>query len=773
MRAQAVIATVEIRAMNKSATSLLVFRQSNHPPFRLENHTMHPLQFGQSLSILGQEESECDSLLLQYQNADFAWDEPELRRRALIVKTSGASAVIEDMILGRFLLDKIAPGTAIKLDTDKFAAEIVADGPTRVLRISDASMPRVSSFRRDEFDYFQRVAEAARPLTFSIVARIAHGIGISVVDFSPKELLYARLDDIFVEKKMDTRKDDVSFSVGSIKLNNQLWVTPYPVLLKMGRHYDSKLSTVRRKNRRHDAISISWRSSLNTHGGYGNVTLLDKIEISSEPVLVNVDGEMAGSLYRMAKHVAGIRSDGNFAPSSPSRDEELKELLAINAGNDVPDEKSASPKEQSQLQEDPFNDPIATAAAASKLSSNPMYTPSTPRRGHFSSKQGKKRATRPVSKAQHKIYIERLRISTARADLSWSGPLPGLVSSLLFKALTFERLPVRLRPFSSSHVYGNLHDHLQMLRSHYLSFWRVSDLLIGLSSNPTFLFRAIIYTFRETCAAVLDSFASVLKDASSMITNLTSHEADLQATFFDDDLTESISKEPIVLHKAVLPFANGAVLALGNLSDAITWISSHLKYGTRSGSSLSSRGFARSRNPRLFAHLDGKDLLVEYVEGENAGKALLSRVRMGLHLGEGYWLHAEGARQHRPYSKLRTELDSDPFIFMITSERVLLLTGKLDRDFCSVAWESYFANIVNVTLVSADELSTFAYDEIVIWHLCDPDFSEGNDIDDTNTVVKRVVSGIDVLHKKSIFVPRLLGKQLLSKMHSVDHRLSN
>jgi hypothetical protein len=318
MKGHSLLITVELRAPKQSATSLLVFRQTNYPPFRLENHTMHPLRFGQALSVLGQEENECDSMLLQYQNADFAWDEPDVRRRTLIVTASSSNGIIEGMVLGRFPLDKIAPGTAIKLDNDIFTAEIVADGPTRVLRISDASMPRVSSFRQDELDYFKLVPEVSNTLTVSFIAKITHGIGISVVDFSPKELLYIRLDDIHVEKKSDTKKDNVTFSVGCIKFNNQLWVTPYPVLLKMGRHYDAMASNARRRNRRHDAISVSWRSSLNTHGGYGNVTLLDNVDVSSEPVFVNVDGELAIALYRMARHVVEIRSHGKKSPTSLS-----------------------------------------------------------------------------------------------------------------------------------------------------------------------------------------------------------------------------------------------------------------------------------------------------------------------------------------------------------------------------------------------------------------------------------------------------------------------
>jgi hypothetical protein len=205
----------------------------------------------------------------------------------------------------------------------------------------------------------------------------------------------------------------------------------------------------------------------------------------------------------------------------------------------------------------------------------------------------------------------------------------------------------------------------------------------------------------------------------------------------------------------------------------MTWFSSQLKFGNRGGGAQRTGGLVRSRNPRLFAHLDGKDLLVEYVEGENAGKALLSRVRMGLHLGEGYFFHAEGAREQRINAKSRIDLDPSPLILMITSERVLLLTGRLDRNFCSVAWEAYFMNIVHVVIVPADELSTFTYDEIIIWHLSDPEFSEGNEVDSTIAYAKNLVAGIDVLHKKSIFVPRLLGKQVLAKMHTVDNRLGH
>jgi hypothetical protein len=86
MKGEAVIVTVEVQAEKNSSTYSLVFRQSTNPPFRLENQTMHPVYFGQSAITRSSQEADTDTMLLPYQSADFAWDEPELRRRAMLIK---------------------------------------------------------------------------------------------------------------------------------------------------------------------------------------------------------------------------------------------------------------------------------------------------------------------------------------------------------------------------------------------------------------------------------------------------------------------------------------------------------------------------------------------------------------------------------------------------------------------------------------------------------------------------------------------------------------
>ncbi len=771
MKGQTVIVTVEL-IEKKSSTNMIILRQSSHPPFRLENHTMFPLHFGQSSARMGSEDTEIDAMLLPYQSTDFAWDEPELRRRVLLVKTTDCPPLPQGCTLGRFQLDKLAPGTILSLESALFAGEIVADGPTRVMRITDASMPSLSSTRHDGLNDFQHRPYEKTRITMSLSVKLLHGIGISIVDWSPQELLYVRLEDIQVERKFDGKFDDVNMSAGNVKLNNQLWVTPYPVLLKMGRRVDP-LHPIRRKNRRHDALNLSWKRSLNTYGGYGNVTLLERVEVSSEPIFVNVDGQVADLLFRMGQQVSRIwRGEKQFF-SSVSRDEDLQKLLYLTGT--VSEEADTARRGFSPYHQSSDGDLMTTAAVASKLKAQPLpfvtihtNSPRTPR-----SVGARKEAPPELGKPQHKYYIEKLRISATKADLSWSGPLPGLMSSLLLRALTFERLPVRLRPYSISHSYGNARDHMQSVKSHYLSFWRVFDLLIGLSSNPTFLFRGVVYTSRETCATILDSWAADGRKIAKSLSKFYRKRKETFPLIYDNGQRRELVSSFHFGWALLSPFAKGASSIFDASSSLASFVASMLKYGAPGSKRLAARGLVRSRNPRLFAHMDGRDLLVEYVEGENAGKALLSRVRMGMHLGEGYIYHSEGARVVKAKPRSLMDLDSSPLIVMITSERTLLLNGKLDWDFCSVVWEATFTNIVHLELVLGNEMSVTGYhDEVVIWYLSDTSISENTSDDKATIYAKAIVAGVDVLHNISVCVPHGAGAQLAIKMSRMDKRLA-
>ena len=195
-------------------------------------------------------------------------------------------------------------------------------------------------------------------------------------------------------------------------------------------------------------------------------------------------------------------------------------------------------------------------------------------------------------------------------------------------------------------------------------------------------------------------------------------------------------------------------------------VSSMLRY-SRNSQTDSALG-VRVRTPRLFANSFGRDLLVEYIDGENAGKAILSRIRTGLHLGEGYVYHVEEAHLKTSKAASQADLASASLIIMVTSARILLLSGDRDETFCTVLWETCFESLISVEV---DEFENAYFDELKLWHLVDAEHATGN-VDDRLTQYKGIYGGngdfgLDILICKSVFVPQRLSKTLQEKIIKV------
>jgi hypothetical protein len=169
--------------------------------------------------------------------------------------------------------------------------------------------------------------------------------------------------------------------------------------------------------------------------------------------------------------------------------------------------------------------------------------------------------------------------------------------------------------------------------------------------------------------------------------------------------------------------------------------------------------------------VDGKDLLVEYVEGENAGKALLSRVRMGAHLGEGYIYHIEGThlRKESRRKPMPDESDSTVLIFMMTFERILLLNGQLNAKFCEVVWEASFENLIHVE--TSDETKDESYGLVLLWFLAYTGIPIRNRDERHANAILGDASGLNTLDCKYIYVPKAIIKVLLFKIASVNPSL--
>ena len=312
-----------------------------------------------------------------------------------------------------------------------------------------------------------------------------------------------------------------------------------------------------------------------------------------------------------------------------------------------------------------------------------------------------------TSTSNRKMYIEKTRISAIETNISWTGKLPlsGVLPSFLTPALTFEGLPLVLRPFTSSHTYGTPKELIRHSMGHYISVYRVIDVLVGIALKPTFMVRAYAYTWQQFIATGFDAVSRVSSGAGDVCAYLTPGRSvvDPFAAVWGDDMEsqalEEVKRSGIVfgLYSTIGSFTSALESTFRGIASLNSEISESLCYD--GASRLSEEANAgRTRPPRLFAHEEGKDLLVDYVDGENAGRALLSRVRMGAYLGEGYMFHGEGATfiEGGDLNQLK-DAASQPMIYLMTSQRLLLLKGgSANLNFCTDIWGVSFERTVQI-----------------------------------------------------------------------------
>jgi hypothetical protein len=732
LKGYTMIASVEIHPGETSGTCVIVFRRAMNAPYRIENHTMFPIMYFQrnpfSQPALARSHSardQQDSVILPYHSASFAWDEPEDMWRSVGIQLADFGLLPSDMnqdYLGSFDLDRLSPGSEVQLaGGNGMVGKIIAEGPTRILRITGVTTADTSS---QLYPTKSRAQQADLPLIPSISAqiRLKYGVGLSVVDWTPQELLYIHLHDISVETHVDKGKETTSFSIGYAAINNQLWVTPYPVALSVGSR------VVRRRHRKYNALGCSWTRSVSHDDTFDGLTLLGKVEVVSEPIDVRIDGRLAILIVEMIQQSkALIRTGRSTKPNLAD---------GTSGGGSFKSDFLSPARAQLDLANELYSglDFMATTTIAAKLRHN--YRP-IPRPGNRKGKQSKGSPAPSFLKSKHKFYIERIKLSVTSAELSWHGFLP--VASLIRPALFFEGFPIFMRPYTASHVYGSVGDLLKDVLSHYVSVRRLVDVGIGA------LLRKPLFLPRELLTYMLSSAASTLQVAERFLAGIA--HASLDST-----------TKGSIYTRIIFPFAtfNAAFLRTGvNILQAG---SSIVRYGSVTPRPTGTQ--LRSRNPRFFAHVDGNDLLVEYVEGENAGKALLSRVRMGAHLIEGYSFHVDEVYESRLVGGT-LEMDGKPLILMATHDRLMLLRGQLDDNFCNVVWETTFNDIAHVEYARMPDLS---HNLFTIWYA--RDYQRGHD--DSEDMVPRSVarrtSGLGMLLPMNIFVSRENTRHLLENL---------
>ncbi|GLD93570.1 hypothetical protein PINS_up002162 [Pythium insidiosum] len=311
---------------------------SGAPPYRIENYSLETFR-------VHQHRVRRSEILLPHHSLDYAWDEPT-QTRILVVDMlpSAAGDNSRPLRIGSFSLDKIQHFPDSLGGT--LGIEISADGPTRVLRFTDTRLRAARTWTADGVDGSDEVnstvsSQISFPHQFLRLPSLElsvqlQGFGLSVVDAGPRELIYVSVTgislDVFVSNHGDaiggtggasmsrlTREDDLRvvacrFYLQDFQIDNQLPVTPYPVLLRFSN------STARTRvvdGQTHTVPVVDIR--LVKHDGYAGINFIRHFSTSFLPVHIRVDGSLLYKLLPMLIHVKeGTRSD-NAALTSGMR----------------------------------------------------------------------------------------------------------------------------------------------------------------------------------------------------------------------------------------------------------------------------------------------------------------------------------------------------------------------------------------------------------------------------------------------------------------------
>ncbi|KAL4127872.1 hypothetical protein PRIC2_006869 [Phytophthora ramorum] len=306
------------------------------PPYRVENYSLETLR-------THQHRVRRSEILLPHHSLDYAWDEPTEERLLVVdMLPSAAGDNSRPLRIGSFDLDKIQRYPDALGGT--LGIEISTDGPTRVLRFTDTRLRgeknasanvQVSNDQSAKSEVSQ--GGALQLLQRFVTAPTVHaalhlqGVGISIVDNAPKELVYVSISGIALEilvsddgrsnsgasiaenavslsrLERETRPRIIAccLEVNDVQVDNQLQVTPYPVLLR----FSNPNGRSRIVNGQTVSIPVL-QLGLVKHDEYAGIEFIRHFSVSVLPVHIRVDGALLYQLLPLLVHAKIYGSSG-------------------------------------------------------------------------------------------------------------------------------------------------------------------------------------------------------------------------------------------------------------------------------------------------------------------------------------------------------------------------------------------------------------------------------------------------------------------------------
>ncbi|XP_053338052.1 intermembrane lipid transfer protein VPS13D isoform X1 [Clarias gariepinus] len=137
------------------------------------------------------------------------------------------SGLLEKPPEQQFINQKMRPGSGV------LSVQVIPDGPTRVLQISDLNQRRINrtSPSTEEKENKDNTQKKDTEKELEVLINLEDGIGLSLVNKVPEELVFATLSGINLHFTRTATSQVLELSVQNIQVDNQLLGTTQPVIL--------------------------------------------------------------------------------------------------------------------------------------------------------------------------------------------------------------------------------------------------------------------------------------------------------------------------------------------------------------------------------------------------------------------------------------------------------------------------------------------------------------------------------------------------------------
>ncbi|XP_034027547.1 LOW QUALITY PROTEIN: vacuolar protein sorting-associated protein 13D [Thalassophryne amazonica] len=137
------------------------------------------------------------------------------------------SGLLEPSPEQQFINQKMRPGSGV------LSVQVLPDGPTRVLQISDFSQRRTihTSASTEQESSGDDVMNKEPEQELEVLVNLEGGLGVSLVNKMPEELVFITLSGIDVHVTQTATNEVLQLSIQNIQVDNQLLGTTQPVMM--------------------------------------------------------------------------------------------------------------------------------------------------------------------------------------------------------------------------------------------------------------------------------------------------------------------------------------------------------------------------------------------------------------------------------------------------------------------------------------------------------------------------------------------------------------